>query len=84
MADESVTLDLTKQVEFWNMPADGKHLMMVNSGLTPALTEGFAECLEVGVREILADAVADGLSGNVAYLLEFVLDATQALRRASA
>lgn len=79
-ADMSET---TRKLPFREIPAEQRHLLMVAGGVdsTTALRE--AADLEDAVRRLLAIGTESGIDGSLAFLCEFALEVSCALRHAT-
>lgn len=76
---------LTTSTPFHHLPLEEKHLLQVCEGVEAHSALSLADVLSVAVQELLFDAVdeANAVTGNLAFLCEFAMDAAKGLRKAA-
>ncbi|MCC8364490.1 hypothetical protein LK996_15570 [Lysobacter sp. A6] len=79
MASESVTFAHT----FSAIPAEGMDLFCIQAGVNVDTAVSMAQCLEECVRRFLHDSIVGGMDGQLAWLCEFAMEASEALRHAA-
>lgn len=77
------TAPQTAPVAFRAIPAEGRHLLAVATGIECETARREAADLEDAVRRLLAGSVECGTDGSTAYLCEFALETARALRSAA-
>jgi hypothetical protein len=73
----------TVAAEFHHMPVHDHFMMQVQAGRDSFLALSQAGALESAVHTELEQAVQEGMSGSLAFLCAFALEAAAALRQAA-
>jgi hypothetical protein len=75
-------MSTTTATDFREIPAEGRHLLAVAPGIEAATARREAADLEDAVRRLLGRSIETGADGSTAYLCEFALEVSWALREA--
>jgi hypothetical protein len=76
--------ETTREIPFRIIPIDQRPLLLVASGVEVAIALREAADLEDSVRRLLLLGTETGLDGGIAYLCEFALEISGALRKSTA
>ncbi|WP_166207196.1 hypothetical protein [Cognatiluteimonas telluris] len=77
------TQSVTKRVDFRLIPVVDMKLLSVQEGVNASFAIGDADCLDDAVRQLLQEAMDDGMDPSVAWLCNFAMQTAYALREAA-
>ena len=73
----------TREIPFRDIPAENRPLLLIASGVETATALREAADLEDAVRRLLVIGTESGIDGSLAFLCEFALEVSCALRHAA-